>query len=84
EKNQWFTRDPQPMAIALGVKPDDVLAFYVDADKSMTPPSGLPQAGETVVNFPNDHLGYAITWYGLALACAGVYLTFVVRRRRVN
>ena len=83
-KNQWFTRDPQPMAIALGVKPDDVLPFYVDADRSMTPPSGLPQAGETVVNFPNDHLGYAITWYGLALACAGVYLAFVIRRRRVN
>ncbi|MDR3493573.1 MAG: SURF1 family protein [Ancalomicrobiaceae bacterium] len=84
DRNQWFTRDPLPMAAALGLKPDSVLPFYVDADAHATPPSGLPQGGETVVNFPNDHLGYAITWYGLALACAGVYLALVWRRRGVS
>lgn len=26
----------------------------------------LPQGGETVLAFPNNHLGYAITWFGFA------------------
>lgn len=30
-------------------------------------PGALPQGGETVMSFPNNHLGYAITWYGFAL-----------------
>jgi surfeit locus 1 family protein len=42
----------------------------------------LPQGGETVVSFPNSHLGYAITWFGLAAALAGVYAVFVWRRLR--
>ena len=27
---------------------------------------GLPQGGETVIEFPNNHLGYALTWFGFA------------------
>lgn len=27
----------------------------------------LPQGGETAVEFPNNHLGYALTWFGFAL-----------------
>jgi cytochrome oxidase assembly protein ShyY1 len=26
-----------------------------------------------MVSLPNDHLGYAITWFGLALVLAGVF-----------
>ena len=39
--------------------------FYVDL-----PAAGegdLPQGGETVVSFTNNHLGYAYTWYGFAI-----------------
>ncbi|MDE1914529.1 MAG: SURF1 family protein [Sphingomonadales bacterium] len=39
-----------------------------------------PVAGLTVVSFPNNHLGYAITWFTLALLCLGAI--FVVRRYR--
>jgi surfeit locus 1 family protein len=27
----------------------------------------LPQGGETTVDFPNNHLGYALTWFGFAV-----------------
>jgi surfeit locus 1 family protein len=36
----------------------------------------LPQGGETVVDFPNNHLQYAITWFGLAAGLAGVFTVF--------
>ena len=43
-------------------------------------PGGLPQGGETLVDFPNNHLGYALTWFGLAVALAGVFVAFVGKR----
>ncbi len=33
-----------------------------------------------MVSFPNNHLGYAITWFGLALGLAVVYSAFAWRR----
>ena len=35
-------------------------------------PGGLPIGGVTIVDLPNSHLQYAVTWYGLAAALAGV------------
>ena len=46
------------------------------------PPGGLPKPGKLVVNLPDNHLQYAITWFGLALGLAGVYALFIVRRLR--
>ncbi|MGH6954065.1 MAG: SURF1 family cytochrome oxidase biogenesis protein [Alphaproteobacteria bacterium] len=34
------------------------------------------------VKLRNEHLGYALTWYGLALALASVYLVY--RRRALR
>ena len=31
---------------------------------------------------PNNHLSYALTWFGLALGLVGVYVAFVLRQRR--
>jgi surfeit locus 1 family protein len=33
-------------------------------------------------NIPNNHLGYALTWFGLALALIGVYAGAMIKRRR--
>ncbi|MEL7542893.1 MAG: SURF1 family protein [Pseudomonadota bacterium] len=41
-----------------------------------------PVPGTTRIKLSNRHLEYAITWYGLALALAGVYAFFMVSRRR--
>jgi cytochrome oxidase assembly protein ShyY1 len=31
---------------------------------------------------PNSHLGYALTWYGLALVLAGVFAAWFIGRWR--
>ena len=52
--------------------------MIVAVDSQLDLPGGLPQGGETQLTFSNNHLQYAITWYGLALALAVV---FVLRLR---
>jgi surfeit locus 1 family protein len=43
----------------------------------------LPQGGETVVSFPNNHLGYAITWLGFAVLTP-ILLVFWLRRGKLG
>ena len=40
----------------------------------------IPQSNETLLKFPDNHLSYAITWYGLATALLFIY--FYSRNRR--
>jgi surfeit locus 1 family protein len=62
--NLWFSRDPQ--AIAAAKRLGAVAPFYVEQEAPL-PPGGLPQPGRIVVALPDNHLQYAVTWYGLAL-----------------
>ena len=78
----WFVRDPAVLAAAQGLDATRLAPYTVDADAGLTPASGLPQAGETRLSYPNDHLGYAVTWYGLALTCLGVFAAFARARLR--
>ena len=77
ERNVWFTRDVSLLTADLHAGGGTIAPFYVDASASMTPASGVPQAGETRIVFSNNHLHYAITWYGLALALIGVTIGLV-------
>jgi surfeit locus 1 family protein len=65
--NLWFARDPAGIAAAKGVDPKTVTVapFYVEQE-APAPPGGLPQPGKLVVTLPDNHLQYAVTWYGLA------------------
>ncbi|MGH6671627.1 MAG: SURF1 family protein [Xanthobacteraceae bacterium] len=63
-KNLWFTANPQSMAAAKGLA--GVAPFYVEQE-SPVPPGGLPKPGKLMVTLPDNHLQYALTWYGLAL-----------------
>jgi len=47
--------------------------FVIEADAG---PDPLPEGGETRLAFPNNHLSYAFTWFGLAIALAGVFGTY--------
>ena len=76
-KGQWFTRDIEAMARALKLGPH--APFSIDADAG---PDPLPEGGDTIVAFPNSHLSYAMTWFGTALALAGVYAAFAYSRLR--
>lgn len=64
-KRLWFDRDHEAMAQALGW--GKVAPFYVDLE-SPAPPSGTPKPGPLSVRLKDNHLQYAITWFGLAAA----------------
>ncbi len=61
----------QAIAAARGLS--DVAPYFVDADAApgAAAPTAGPVGGLTVIAFPNNHLVYALTWYGLALMVAG-------------
>ena len=77
--NVWFVRDPAGMS-ARG-RWDAQAPFYVDQE-SPTPPGGLPKPGRLEVHLPDDHLQYAITWFGLAAGLIGVYAWWLLGRIR--
>jgi len=78
---QWFTADVHEMAAHWGLGSKEYYHFRVMADHRGAP-ADLPQGGQVRVDIPNDHLQYAITWYGLALTLIGVYIAFGIKRGR--
>jgi surfeit locus 1 family protein len=80
DRNEWFSRDPRLYAEATGLRAEDVAPFIIDASRDSTAEGGLPQGGETIVSFPDNHLGYALTWFGLAAGLAGVFVVFARRQ----
>lgn len=81
-KNIFYWKDIDAMTASAGVgAPGDYLPFFVDADDAPNP-GGLPVGGVTLVDMPNSHLQYAVTWYGLAAALAGVMGVWLWRRWR--
>jgi len=81
QKHIWYARDLAGIAAADGVK----LAAPVVIEADSTPnPGGFPVGGQTVVDFPNNHLEYAITWFGLAAGLFGVYLAYHISKGRLT
>lgn len=76
EQRLWFSYDLPALEQATGL---ELLPVVVEADATPNP-GGLPLGGQTLVELPNNHLQYAITWYGLAAALVGVYLAFSCER----
>jgi surfeit locus 1 family protein len=77
--NVWYLRDPKAMAAEK--KWATAAPFYIDQE-SPVPPGGAPLPGKLEVKLPDNHLQYAITWFGLALALAGVYVVWLAGRFR--
>ena len=73
-QNRWFSRDVQAIAARHGL--GGVAPYFIDADRAG---DGWPRGGMTVVRFTNNHLVYALTWFGLAALI--VVLVLVARRR---
>lgn len=74
-----WVRDPARLAEMVDPALAPIAPFYVDLPAG--PPGTFPQGGETVVEFPNNHFGYALTWYGFAIV-AVVMLGFWLWRQR--
>ncbi len=79
--NLWFVRDPVAIAVAKNIGP--VAPFYIEQEAPV-PPGGLPQPGKLVVSLPDNHLQYAITWFGLAAVLAGVFISYAFTSRGRN
>jgi surfeit locus 1 family protein len=67
--NRWYSRDVAAIAVARNL--GAVAPYFIDADATPNP-GAWPVGGLTVIDFPNSHLVYAVTWYALALMLAGV------------
>lgn len=79
--NMFYWKDLDAMAASAGLPAGArVLPLFIDAGPAPNP-GGLPVGGTTIVAFPNNHLQYAVTWFGLALALALVTGAFLWRHR---
>ena len=75
ESRGWFTPDNDPASgqwywVDLSALSEEMglvlLPIIIESEQS--PDSGaLPIGGQTRINLPNDHLQYAVTWFGLAV-----------------
>ena len=80
-KRIWYARDLKSIAAADHL----ILAAPVVIEADASPnPGGLPKGGQTVVNFRNQHLSYAVTWYGLAAVLLGVWLAYHISKGRIS
>ena len=84
---RWHSRDVRALALALALP--HAAPFFVDAglpdppnSRALDPRQSIigpwPRPGLTVVHFANNHLVYAVTWFGLALMIA--WAVWVVAR----
>lgn len=79
DRIEWV-RDPARMALMVDPALAPFAPFYVDLPAGA--PGDLPQAGETVVTFPNNHFGYALTWYGFSIVAVVMVGFWLWRQRR--
>jgi surfeit locus 1 family protein len=79
-RNIFYWKDRDAMARSAGLPSGaDVVPVFVDADATPNP-GGFPVGGVTLVDLPNNHLQYAVTWYGLAAALVAIILVAWLRR----
>lgn len=80
--DRWHSRDVQAIADARGLRAlGPVAPYFVDAVADPAVPTGpsatgAPVGGLTVIQFPNSHTVYALTWFALAqmVAAAAAYV----------
>ena len=78
-RNLWFVRDP--VAIADAKHWGKVAPFFVELE-SPPAPGGLPRVGALKPTLRNEHLQYAITWYGLAAVVVVMFVFWLHARLR--
>jgi surfeit locus 1 family protein len=75
--DRWYSRDVAAISSARHL--DHVVPYFIDADATPNP-GGFPVGGLTVVAFSNNHLVYAITWFGMAaMTAVGCWMLFYRR-----
>lgn len=86
QQDRWYSRDVAAIAAARGLQ--RVAPYFIDADRRADSPVAAnaepawPVGGLTVIKFPNNHLVYALTWFGLALMVAAAAWRVALEERR--
>lgn len=76
----FFVRDPAAIAAALGLT---AAPFMVEAERAPGA-TGTPlgvDIRELIARVPNNHLQYALTWFGLALTLAALFVAYLRSQR---
>ncbi len=76
-RRQFFTLDPTKIGTALGLA--RVAPFTLVA-MGRVPPGVTPMPARHLPRPPNNHLSYAITWYGLAAGLVAVFASWARTR----
>ena len=75
---RWFARDLP--AIARELSAPDPLPYFLAVETRTNPEDPALVPAPIPTDIPNRHLGYVITWFGLAAALAGVYGSLLRQR----
>ena len=75
----FYALDPQPMGRLLG-EASVIPPLVIYATTSSNPDWPALQPSAPPAAFSNNHLGYALTWFGLALAVVGFYIALLRRK----
>ena len=76
--NHFYARDSIAIAKALGAPEASEFTLY--ALSSSNPELGALEASAPPAAFANNHFGYALTWFGLAVALMGFYVAMLRRQ----
>jgi surfeit locus 1 family protein len=68
-EGRWYSRDIAALSRDQGLPADT--RYFIDAQAETPAAPRAPVPGLTVLNFPNNHLAYALTWFALAALSAG-------------
>ncbi len=82
-RRDFHLRDPKAIASALGV---EAAPFMIEAERGpdrQALPVGV-DIRDMIARVPNNHLQYALTWFGLAVTLAGVLAAFLRAGRRAG
>jgi len=79
DRIEWV-RNPERLAGMVDPALAPIAPFYVDLLAGGE--GDLPQGGETVVSFTNNHFGYALTWYGFAVVSVVMLGFWLLRQAR--
>jgi surfeit locus 1 family protein len=83
ESLRFYTLNPATIGAALGapgVAPFTLVALRNPLSAPLSP--GAPEPAESLPRPPNNHLQYALTWFGLSAALLGVFGSWVFAKPR--
>ncbi len=78
--DRWYSRDVAAIGQARGLT--GIAPYFVDAEKDAG--DRIPVAGLTVVDLPNNHLAYLLTWFALDAMALGALVILVRDDRKAR